>query len=645
MANEHTGCDSFLIEHCHLINFTLPLLQLPSYPPLHERIIGHRITAKKMTGASCQDGSTYRDRPSTYKGWDDLAMQEALTAVNRGMSVRRAALTHNVPKSTLSDRVTGKVIHGIKSGPQPYLSLSEEEELVSFLLGCAAIGYPRTRKDVIALVQDILISKGKSGVVTDGWWTGFKNRHCEITLRSAVPLSLARAKATDPAVIEKYYDLLENTLCENSLLDKPSQIFNCDETGIPLSPKSHRVIDHIGSKNPSYVTSDSKEQVTVLACVSASGYCMPPFVLFARRKLNPDLVRHEVPGTLYGMSSKGWIDLELFSEWFARHFLVHAPSARPLLLLMDGHSSHFCPDMIARAAAEKVILFTLPPNTTHLTQPLDKSGFSPLKSKWKEACHKFLIRKKGRTITIYDFSELFVEAWEDSMNMKTITSGFEVTGIYPFNRSAITQSEKYKMFNPSSLAVKSGLAYIPFYSPHPVRLKSSVTTQDSPVSSSTPLRSTFCHDSLIQSSHSLNRSYSSPALNSSNEAEADCLILSAHCLSKFLTLPSPNKVKSRDPKLSGRVLTSSENLAQMKELQMKKEREKREKEERKLLREQKAQQKRHEKEVMRLRKLHKRTGSNSSGKRNKDLLNANIYMLYVSSAVLRGGVISLQETL
>ena len=128
-------------------------------------------------------------------------------------------------------------------------------------------------------------------------------------------------------------------MCENSLLDKPSQIFNCDETGIPLSPKSHRVIDHIGSKNPSYVTSDSKEQIMVLACVGASGYCMPPFVLFARRKLNPDLVRHEVPGTLYGMSSKGWMDLELFSEWFTQHFLVHAPLARPLVLLMDGHSS------------------------------------------------------------------------------------------------------------------------------------------------------------------------------------------------------------------------------------------------------------------------------------------------------------------
>ena len=51
----------------------------------------------------------------------------------------------------------------------------------------------------------------------------------------------------------------------------------------------------------------------------------------------------------------------------------------PVLLLMDGHSSHICPDMIRMAAKKKVILFTLPPNTTHLTQPLDKGCFGPLK--------------------------------------------------------------------------------------------------------------------------------------------------------------------------------------------------------------------------------------------------------------------------
>ena len=45
----------------------------------------------------------------------------------------------------------------------------------------------------------------------------------------------------------------------------------------------------------------------------------------------------EVPGTTYGLSSLGWIDMELFKGWFVNHFLQHAVSARPLLLLLDNH--------------------------------------------------------------------------------------------------------------------------------------------------------------------------------------------------------------------------------------------------------------------------------------------------------------------
>ena len=587
-------------------------------------------------------------RPPTYKKWDGATMLEALAAVNKGESVRRAALKYGIPKSTLDDRVTGKVIHGVKSGPHPYLSLSEEEELVSFFLGCAAVGYPRTRKDVLALVQDIVKSKGhETGIVTDGWWAGFKKRHPELTLRSAIPLSLARAKATDPAVIEKYFDLLENTLCENDLLDKPGQIFNCDETGMPLSPKSHKIVDRVGSKNPSYVTSNSKEQVTVLACVNAAGYCMPPFVLFARKKLNPDMVRREIPGTMYGLSNKGWMDLELFSDWFTHHFLVHAPAARPLLLIMDGHASHYCPEMIARAAAEKVILFILPPNTTHLTLPLDKSGFSPLKSKWKEECHSFLVKKPGRVVTLYDFSDLFVGAWEKAMTLKTITNGFKVTGIYPFNRNAIIESGKYKLFNPTSLVVESGLAYIPLYSPAR-HARSKVT--HTPVSCSTPL-----------SREPLHRSYSSPTLHDSYNSgtgedetahsDAECLVLSRtqSFMGKFLKLPgNPNRMTTKHPKVSGRILTSSESMAQRKEKEMKKEKEKREKEERKLLRQQKAQAKQTSKVLQQQNKQASKQAvakpkpkcGKKTGER-KGVVDGIFYFLFVSSAVLNRGTLSL----
>ena len=158
---------------------------------------------------------------------------------------------------------------------------------------------------------------------------------------------------------------------------------------MPFDPTPPLVVARRGQKHPSAVGSGDKSQVTVLACCSAAGYAVPPFVIFDRKSLKPDLTNGEVPGTVYGLSSKGWIDGELFSLWFSKHFLAHAPPVRPLLLLMDGHSSHFKPEVIKRAAEEQVVIFCLPPHTTHLTQPLDKGCFGPLKAHWREECWSY----------------------------------------------------------------------------------------------------------------------------------------------------------------------------------------------------------------------------------------------------------------
>ena len=53
---------------------------------------------------------------------------------------------------------------------------------------------------------------------------------------------------------------------------------------------------------------------------------------------------------------------EPFDQWF----LLYSPSVRPLLLLMDGHWSHYCHNTIAQQQIH-VVLITLPPNTTHNT--------------------------------------------------------------------------------------------------------------------------------------------------------------------------------------------------------------------------------------------------------------------------------------
>lgn len=90
-------------------------------------------------------------------------------------------------------------------------------------------------------------------------------------------------------MISRYFDLLEQTLADNGLMESPSLIFNCDETGLPLDHTPSRVVGVKGQKHPRCVTSDKKKQITVLACSSASGNVIPPLVIFGRKALNPAL--------------------------------------------------------------------------------------------------------------------------------------------------------------------------------------------------------------------------------------------------------------------------------------------------------------------------------------------------------------------
>ena len=124
----------------------------------------------------------------------------------------------------------------------------------------------------------------------------------------------------------------------------------------------------------SLATSGDKAQLTVLAYASASGYVLSPLIIFDRKRLKPEYTEGEIPG------KSGWIDSNIFEGWFRQNFLKHTPPTRPLLLLLDGHSSHYQPSVIRKAAENGVIMFCLPPHTTHICQPLDKTCFSPLKA-------------------------------------------------------------------------------------------------------------------------------------------------------------------------------------------------------------------------------------------------------------------------
>ena len=381
--------------------------------------------------------------PAKRLQWTRAQMEAAIKAVmcGSGISINRAARDHGIPPTTLKDRLSGRVVDGTKPGPIPYLSNDEEAELEEYLTQSVKVGYGKTRRQVKAIAENVATEKGvlRSSRISDGWWRRFLQRHPSLSLRSGDATGHVRMNAMTEENLTNYFDLLRDCMFENDLNNHPERIYNMDESGMPLDPKPPKVVAVRGQKKVRYHCSGMKSQITILGCCSGTGQAMPPFIIFDAKQLNHQWTRGEVPGTRYGLSDSGWTERTLFHGWLVEHFLAHAVPGRPLLLLVDGHSSHYDPDSIRFARSHSVIIFCLPPHTTHEAQPLDVSFFGPLKKNWGDVCHRFIQASPGKVITRFNFNELFSQAWLKTCSPEIICGGFRRAGIIPFSPETLIQ--------------------------------------------------------------------------------------------------------------------------------------------------------------------------------------------------------------
>ena len=111
--------------------------------PVAGRIVYDDTT--NVRGTSCTNTVNWSQQSR------EVNMQKAMAAVDKGESIRTAAINFDVPHLTLHDRVTGKVEMGARHGPPSYLTI-EEDELTNFLICCAEIGYAHSLPQVLSLV-------------------------------------------------------------------------------------------------------------------------------------------------------------------------------------------------------------------------------------------------------------------------------------------------------------------------------------------------------------------------------------------------------------------------------------------------------------------------------------------------------------
>ena len=172
-------------------------------------------------------------------------MKKAIEAVRSGKSgMNRAAADNGIPATTLKDRLSGRTKENSRSGPNRYLNENEENELSTFVEDCASIGYGKTKKEIMRIVETHAKDKGLLRKDKDGGATLLADK----VTQQGDNTAHVRMDEINSETINHYFDLLEDTLKENGLMHSPSQIYNVDESGMPLDPKAPLVLVERGTK-------------------------------------------------------------------------------------------------------------------------------------------------------------------------------------------------------------------------------------------------------------------------------------------------------------------------------------------------------------------------------------------------------------
>lgn len=221
----------------------------------------------------------------------------------------------------------------------------------------------------------------------------------------------------------------------------PTRIFNADESGFSLCPKTGKVLGTKGFKNMLEIKRGSeKDNLTVLVTFSADGRLCPPCIVYPYVKPPRSIAESMPPDWFLGKSDTGWMRSDVFFEYVANglhQWIVDQGIKKPILFFVDGHRSHMSIELSKFCDENEIILYALPPNAMHLMQPADVALFKLLKEYWRQAVRTWYTQNEERTLTKADFAPVFEKALSNPNIPTHIRNGFRRCGLFPHDPEAV----------------------------------------------------------------------------------------------------------------------------------------------------------------------------------------------------------------
>lgn len=396
-----------------------------------------------------------------YKNFSDENIEKALEKImNENWSINKASKAFKISYGTLYNKYKG--MHIRTHGGQTVFTKQEEDTIVRSVVTCSDWGFPLCIEDLQMITKSFLDRQGrqftrfKNNIPGRDWVYSLIKRHkASLTQRLAANIKRARASVS-PEVIRKYFENLQ--ISTNDV--PPSNIFNYDETNMADDPGKKRWLYRRGKKYPENIINHSKSAISIMFCGSASGVLLPPYVIYKSEHLWDRWTENGPKGdpccqdrccssgSRYNRTKSGWIEASCFTDWFRSTFLPHAmnlPGKK--VIIGDNLSSHFTDEVLDLCNQNNIAFLCLPPNSTHLTQPLDVCFFRPLKTAWRSVLLDWKMKNPKQSSLKKEIFPQLMQITLQKMNSSgthspqainhDLRSGFEATGIYPLNRDKI----------------------------------------------------------------------------------------------------------------------------------------------------------------------------------------------------------------
>lgn len=229
---------------------------------------------------------------------DKDVLQHCLATVSQGRSINSVASESGVARATLQRHVLASQAGQPMQPPGnlPYLPPILAAEIAVVAKTAARHGFGLSKKDLRVFVGDAVISRLEGNDDTGLYlrkhchfqdqlpshdWVEKYMKDNRLSLVKPSPLERCRFQsAADPFIIYEFFDLVKDEMTRLDLLDKPSHIFNLDETCFFLDPSRGKVVSATGGGRKTRVTSGpGRQSFSAMDCISAEGTAQPPLII------------------------------------------------------------------------------------------------------------------------------------------------------------------------------------------------------------------------------------------------------------------------------------------------------------------------------------------------------------------------------